>query len=222
MAAGAGRTPLREEAATGRMLTPLAGSARIQRSNDMPCSSHAQTCDPWLTGVAPAGVGQGCLRHCHMLDCTRVPVCKLSAVPSPALSKGLPGIRTQQQPGPSPVNVGGLAFTSASVRRSVPVGVSGVARTACAGAAAASPAPAPGSAASLPAPLVSGAASRAPARLGSMPACLARCCARLSTCRRASSTGQGPASAGHKPGSVRQGHVQDRHGKHVEVEARVA
>ena len=90
----------------------------------------------------------------------------------------------------APVYVGELAFTSASVRRCVPVGLSAVERTAGAGAAAL---PAPPAVAALAgvvlAPLLAPPASPPAGALCSRDACRSRRCARLSTCA------QGPSCA---------------------------
>lgn len=100
---------------------------------------------------------------------------------------------------PSPVYVGGLAFTSASVRRCVAAGAISVARAAGAGAAASPPSPASlDPLASLPALVPLLAAPRETARPFSAPVCLAQRCARLSTCRKGSAVPSQASSRGLK------------------------
>ena len=83
----------------------------------------------------------------------------------------------------APVYTGELAFTSASVRRCVPVGLIAVERTA--GAEAAAP-PASLATAALAglvlAPLLAPPALSPAGALWSRDACRLRCCTRLSTC----------------------------------------
>lgn len=83
----------------------------------------------------------------------------------------------------APVYVGDLAFTSASVRRCVPVGLSAVERTAGVGAATPPAPPAGAALAGLVLALLLASPASSPAgALCSRDACRSRRCARLSTC----------------------------------------